>query len=134
MKGTDNFKNVIFKYLTDRAEFDTIFAEQFVKEGKNIDDCIAYILNVVKSSGSNGFEDDEVFKMAVDYYEAGYLEKQVMPQVNIVTNHKVELTDADLAEIKQKAINEAIAAKRKQITAKTSAKKTDSQVIQASLF
>lgn len=134
MKGTDNFKKVIEKYLTDRAEFDSLFAENFYKEGKNIDDCITYVINKVKNSGVNGFEDQEVFDMAIEYYTLGDLEKQVMPQVQVVTNHKVELTEEDLAEIKQKAINEAIAAKKKQITAKTTAKKTDSQVIQVSLF
>lgn len=134
MKGTENFKNVILKYLTDRVEFDTTFAAAFAKEGKTIDDCIIYIVTTVQKSGCNGFEDEEIFNMAAEYYTKDNVESGTMPQVKIVTNHKVELTDQELAEIRQKAIDEAIAAKKKQITAKTTAKKPSTENAQISLF
>ena len=134
MKGTDNFKRVIENYLSDKAKSDILFAEQFAKEGKSIEDCIAYIINKVKSSGVNGFEDQEEYDMAIEYYAAGDLEKQVMPNVQVVTNHHEELTEKELADIREKAINEAIAAKKKQITAKTIAKKPVSDNAQISLF
>lgn len=68
MKTTDHFKTVIEVYLTQRAEYDELFAMSFNNPNKNIDDCITYILNSVQRSGYNGFTDDEVFSMAMHYY------------------------------------------------------------------
>ncbi|WP_313374300.1 PcfK-like family protein [Chishuiella sp.] len=69
MKGTDNFKKVIQKQLFIIAGKDELFAKSLLKENKNIDDCITYILNQVKESGCNGFADDEIFNMAIHYYD-----------------------------------------------------------------
>lgn len=69
MKGTDNFKNVIQKQLYIIAGKDKLFAKSLLKDDKNIDDCITYILNQVKESGCNGFADDEIFNMAIHYYD-----------------------------------------------------------------
>ena len=44
MKGTEHFKDVIQNYLETRASYDELFAENFRKESKNIDECITYIL------------------------------------------------------------------------------------------
>lgn len=68
MKGTDLFKQTIQTYLDQRAKEDALFAISYAKKGKNINDCITYILNRVKSSGCNGFEDLEIYGMAVHYY------------------------------------------------------------------
>lgn len=67
-KGTERFKAVIQDYLVKRAKSDELFAAQYLKPDKNIDDCITYILNAVQKSGCAGFENDEVFSMAVHYY------------------------------------------------------------------
>ena len=69
MKGTDNFKKVIQKQLFIIAGKDELFAKSLLKENKNIDDCVTYILNQVKESGCNGFADDEIFNMAIHYYD-----------------------------------------------------------------
>lgn len=69
MKGTDNFKKVIQKQLFIIAGKDELFAKSLLKENKNIDDCITFILNQVKESGYNGFADDEIFNMAIHYYD-----------------------------------------------------------------
>ena len=68
MKGTEHFKDVIQNYLETRASYDELFAENFRKENKNIDECVTYILNEVQKSGCSGFPDDEICSMAVHYY------------------------------------------------------------------
>ncbi len=68
MKSTDHFKRTIQAYLEQRASEDRLFAEAYRKDGKNIDDCVTYMLNTVKASGCNGFTDGEVYSMAVHYY------------------------------------------------------------------
>ena len=74
MKTTDHFKRTIQAYLEQRAAEDKLFAVAYRKEGKNIDDCVTYILNEVQRSGCNGFTDGEVYSMAVHYYDEDDIE------------------------------------------------------------
>lgn len=64
MKGTKEFKATIQAYLEERTKTDELFAVSYAKADKNIDDCITYILNEVRRSGCNGFNDDEIYSMA----------------------------------------------------------------------
>ena len=68
MKGTEHFKDVIQNYLETRASYDELFAENFRKENKNIDECINYILTEVQKMGCAGLSDEEVYSLAVHYY------------------------------------------------------------------
>ncbi|WP_252190606.1 Cas9 inhibitor AcrIIA9 family protein [Segatella copri] len=43
MKGTETFKKVIKAYLDKRAAEDELFAKDYAKPGKNIDDCCDFI-------------------------------------------------------------------------------------------
>lgn len=95
MKTTDHFKTVIEVYLTQRAEYDELFAMSFNNPNKNIDDCITYILNSVQRSGYNGFTDDEVFSIAIHYYDEADIEIGKPTDCKVVVNHTVELTDEE---------------------------------------
>lgn len=68
MKGSERFKQRIQTYLEELSEVDERFAAKFWNPKKNIDDCITYILNCVRQSECAGFDDDEIFSMAVHYY------------------------------------------------------------------
>ena len=108
MKTTDKFTEVIEEHLKFRAFTDPLFAETLKKPNKNIDDCITYILNTVKSSGSNGFTDDEIFNMAVHYYDEDDIKVGAkMSRSNVVVNHN-KLTTQEIADAKQKAIDTVI--------------------------
>lgn len=105
MKTTDHFKNTIKSYLDNRAANDSLFAVAYAKEGKNIDDCVTYILNQVKNSGCNGFNDDEIYSMAVHYYDEDKIEVgKKIDSGRIVVNHVVQLTDEEKEEARKKAI------------------------------
>lgn len=137
MKATDPLKATIKAYLDNRAANDELFAETYAKEGKNIDDCITYILNQVQASGCNGFTDDEIYGMAVHYYDEDNLEVGEPISTRVVVNHIVELTEEDKAVARQKAMDELIAEERKRIaskSAKPSIKNEVEQIQQASLF
>ena len=69
MKGTEHFKQTIKEYLDGRAQTDELFAVSYAKENKNLDDCITFILNQVKASGCCGMTDDEVWSLAIHYYD-----------------------------------------------------------------
>jgi hypothetical protein len=106
MKSTEAFKKIIQKYLEERASSDSLFAETFKKEGKNIDDCITYILNTVKKSGCTGFSDDEIYGMSVHYYDEDKIDIGDSISSQVVVNHKVELTEEDKNEAREKAKKE----------------------------
>lgn len=69
MKASESFKKTIGEYLQVRANTDEQFAKSFAKEGKTLDGCVTFILNCVKESGCNGFDDEEIYGMAVHYYD-----------------------------------------------------------------
>lgn len=106
MKTTAHFKRTIQAYLEQRASEDKLFTEAYRKEGKNIDDCVTYILNEVQRSGCNGFTVAEIYSMAVHYYDEDDIEvgKPVSCQVSV--NHVVELTEEEKAEARKRAVEQ----------------------------
>ena len=104
MKSTEHFKNTIKAYLDKRASEDELFAIAYAKPNKNIDDCITYIFNTVKKSGCNGFTDDEVYSMAVHYYDEDNVEVGKNISCHVVVNHTVELTEAEKQQARKDAI------------------------------
>lgn len=134
MKSSENFKKVIQNYLTDLANQDTLFAITFQKENKNINDCITYILNQVQKSGLNGFEDSEIFGMAIHYYDEDNLEIGTPTECKIITNHHVALTDEEIAKAKQAAIDSIIQQERSKLMNKSTSTSKQNSQSQTSLF
>ena len=108
MKASNHFTRTILTHLELRAESDSLFAESFAKENKNIDDCVTYILNEVQKSGCMGFADDEIYSMAVHYYDEDDIEVGKPMSGKIVVNHIVELTEEEKEQAKQDAIQKAM--------------------------
>ena len=104
MKGTDIFKRTIHTYLVKRAAEDELFAEKYANPQKNIDDCITYILNTVQRSGCNGYNDSEIYGMAVHFYDETDIEIGKPINTNVVVNHIVELTEQEKEEARKEAI------------------------------
>lgn len=95
MKGTELFKAAIQNYLEYRAMTDDLFAPRYANPAKNIDDCITYILNEVQKSGMNGFDDDEIYSMAMHYYDEDDIEIGKPISCKVMVNHHVELTEEE---------------------------------------
>ena len=68
MKVSENFKAIIANYLQQKATTDVAFAPALEKTSKSLDNCIHYILTEVKKTGLCAFADNEIFDMAVQYY------------------------------------------------------------------
>ena len=136
MKTTEKFKQTIQSYLEKKAGEDPLFMATFLKENKNIDDCITYILNEVQKSGCNGFTDDEVFSMAVHYYDEDNIEVGKETNMKVVVNHKVELTEEEKEELKETAMREIIQEEKSKVRTRTDKKVTSKkeEVVQTSLF
>lgn len=138
MNASDSFKRTIEDYLTVRANTDELFAKSFAKPGKSIDECCNFILNTVKASGCNGFEDDEIYGMAVHYYDEDNLDKNYLKAVGgkVVVNHKVELSEEDKSKLEEQArkdyYNECLRKQKEQLQPKKKAVKQEPE--QLSLF
>lgn len=116
MKGSDKFKETIKEFLDDFAKRDGMFAERYGNPKKNMDECVDYILTTVHKSGCNGFDDAEIYGMAVHYYEEenpGDIRKGVSAKV--VVNHRVELTEEEKEEARRKAVEELKAEEKRRI-------------------
>jgi hypothetical protein len=125
MKATDNFKKVISVHLESVAAADPLFAETLKKENKSIDGCINYIMNTVQKSGCNGFADDEIFNMAMHYYDEDSIKDGKPVSGKVIVNHKVELTPEEIAAAKQKAIDTVVSDEQKRITQKAAKPKKE---------
>lgn len=102
----DQFKETIKQYLDNRAQTDSLFATTYAKENKSIDECVNYIYSEVQKSGRKGFNDEEIFGMAVHYYDEDDLKASPANKPKVVVNHVVELTEADKDLLKQQAADE----------------------------
>jgi hypothetical protein len=128
MKTTDYFKQTIQAYLEQGAADDELFATAFANPAKSIDDCITYILNTVKASGCNGFADEEVYSMAMHYYDEPDIEVGKKIDMQVVVNHTIVLTPEEQALARQDAIRKATDAEYAKMTqgkSKPTAKKTE---------
>lgn len=85
-QANDPFKEAIFNHLQQIANNDVLFAKTFSKSYKNIDDCATYILNEVKKSQRQGFSDDEIFNMAIHYYDEETVEIGKPLNAKVVVN------------------------------------------------
>ena len=108
MKATEPFKEVIQAYLVDRAMSDELFAPCMSKPGKTIDDCCTYIMNTVQASGRNGFTDDEIFGMAVHYFDEDVIEIGKPITGKEVVNHAISLSESEKVEAKETAMKQAV--------------------------
>lgn len=104
MKGTDIFKRTIHTYLVQRAANDELFAEKYANPQKSIDNCVTYILNTVQKSGCNGFANDEIYSLAVHYYDEDNIEVGKPMNAQVVVNHVVELTEEEKVQARKDAI------------------------------
>ena len=135
---SEAFKETIKLYLDQIAEIDDNLAERYANPKKSIDECCEYILGQVHSSGMNGFADDEIYGMAVHYYEEDDLgDWPKAGNCKAVVNHHIELTPEEIEEarkeakerivkaeedrMRQKEKNDAEAAKKKAEEAKKKA-------------
>lgn len=85
MKGTDQFTTAIKTFLEDYCLKDSLFIEKYRNPKKNIKDCVTYIINEVKKSGASAYAEEEIYQMALHYYDEEDIKVGNRPKVNIVS-------------------------------------------------
>ena len=141
MKGTETFQRVIKEFLDKRAAEDKLFAKDYQNPEKSIEKCCDFIISEVKKSRRQGFADEEIFGMAVHYYNEDnlkYSKHQCTVVVNLSDQTKEslekkaeeEFKQAKIAELRKKELAEKEQRKKKF----EAQKKKDEAVGQLSLF
>lgn len=126
-KGTEQFKEVIKRYLDNYAERDELFRVRYASTQRTIDDVVTYILNEVQKSGCCGFADEEIFSMALHVIDEPDIEiGNPINDCKVVVNHHVELTEEEKEE------QRAIALKRYQEEELSNFRKRNSKTNQTS--
>jgi hypothetical protein len=124
MKATEHFKQTIKAYLDERAKNDELFAVSYAKKNKNMDDCVTFILNQVKRSKCMGLTDEEVYSLAVHFFDEDDIEIGNSIACNVIVNHTVELTEEEKAQARQDALKEYQAEQLRKMQKRTNKPKT----------
>lgn len=124
MKATEHFKQTIKTYLDERAKNDELFAVSYAKENKNMDNCVTFILNQVKRSKCMGLTDEEVYSLAVHFFDEDDIEIGNPITCNVIVNHTVELTEEEMAQARQEAFKEYQAEQLRKMQKRTNKPKT----------
>lgn len=85
-------KQVIQSYLEERAKSDPLFVTSYTKPNKNIDECYDYIIGEAKKRGGSVvcMSDDEVFGLAVHYYDEDDIKVSKQPATKAVVSNRPE--------------------------------------------
>ena len=89
-----------------KMDANDLFAKKVCNPKKNIEDCITYVINTIEKSRYKGLCDNDVYSLAVHYYEEDDVEVGKPINCRVVVNHQVELTPEEIAEMRQKAKDE----------------------------
>jgi len=118
MKASNRMREHIKEYLDALASKDEYFALSYENPDKNIDECCDFICTEVQKMGVMGLDDDDVFGLAVHYYQEadpGKITKGLAERTKVVVNKQVQLTEEEIEEAKRKALDEITAKEVKRI-------------------
>ena len=104
------FKTRIKEHLDSVAAVDPVFAGKYGSKPKSLDQCCDFICTQVKKSGRTAFADEEIFGMAVHYYDEknpGDITDGASNGCSVVCSAPgYELSEIEKEEARQKALNE----------------------------
>lgn len=137
--GNKTFKETIKSYLDERAKTDELFAKSYAKENKSLDECCSYIMGEARKRGNAvAMMDEEVFGMAVHYYDEDDIQVNKMPvgtRAAVSVPQPVELTEEEKKAAREAAIKRLTDEQYASLRKKTSrTKKEATEVQQMSLF
>ena len=112
----NTFENTIKAYLDRKAAEDADFKAKYEvalaesgekgKRKKDITACCNYIISEVRKTGRSGFDDAEIYGMALHFYDEQEItapDGNAQVGVQVVVNTKIELTKADKERIEKEA-------------------------------
>jgi len=115
------FKTAICDYLREFVRKDPSFIAKIKDPSKNIDKCLDYIIGEVKESGRQGFADDEIFSLAVHYYDESnenLKEHQHTESIKVVVNRDMPFTEEEKQKARKEAYERMVADEQRRLEAK----------------
>lgn len=100
----NEFEKTIKAHLDKVAQGDAVFASKYEAKNKDIEGCCAYIVEEVRKSGRQGFADEEIYGMAVHYFDEGLEAPEGAVKCDVVVNHTIELTGEEKERMRKDAI------------------------------
>jgi len=99
------FEQTIKTFLDEKAKGDSAFAEKYSNKKKSISDCCKFIISEVKKTRRQGFADDEIYGLAIHYYDEENLDfnPKDADSCKVVVNKEIQLTEEDKRKIKEEA-------------------------------
>lgn len=137
----NNFELAIKEHLDQRAATDALFAQAYAKPKKSIEECCLFIYGEVSKKDRGGanciaLSDDEVFGLAVHYYDEDNIKVEKVQGVAASHNQKqlpdYEPTEADKETARHRAMQKLMDQELERLKAKPKAKKVE--VEQPTLF
>ena len=134
-------ETAIKNYLDNRAKTDELFAAKYANPKKSIDECCKYITGEAYARAKDGtavISDEEVYGMAVHYYDEENIEIREAPSVK-TSSAEPELTEEQQEKLRKQAEKEYKAKvvaelAMKEIERKAKAREKKPQPQMASLF
>lgn len=103
MKGSKDFTHRIKSFLDDYSTKDKLFKKSYENPDKNITDCVSYIIGEVYRSKTNAYAQEDIFQMAIHYYDEKDIKINSAPQARIVVpEDKTEVSATPLKVVKKK--------------------------------
>ena len=147
-KEQNHVKDAIKAYLDERAKNDELFAQNYAKKNKNIDECLEYVIGEVRKRGNAVYMTDaEVFGLAVHYYDEDDIKINRLPEgtklsasapaVELSEEDKAKAHDQAVKEYRQQCIDrmrEAEDQKAKKLAERRKAEREKNSTLQPSLF
>lgn len=101
----ETFKKHIEAYINGQVESDPMFAEIYNKSERTVEDCINYLLNWVKASGSQIVAKEEIYGQVIHFYTEN-LDPGTKIEAHVVCATRAQLTEEDKREAYQEAIHQ----------------------------
>ena len=123
-------ETAIKNYLDNRAKTDELFAAKYANPKKSIDECCKYITGEAYAKAKNGcavISDEEVYGMAVHYYDEENIEIRKAPSVK-TSSAEPELTEEQQEKLRKQAEKEYKAKVMAELEQKEKGRKTKPKV------
>lgn len=103
MQGTELFQKRIKDYLDGKAANDAAFAKKYANEKKNIEECCDFIIGEVQKTQRVGFDDSEIYGLAVHYYDEEECKSDGHHSCRVICDVAPVLTDEEKAKLAEEA-------------------------------
>ncbi|MBE6244244.1 MAG: PcfK-like protein [Bacteroidales bacterium] len=112
------FEETIKRFLDEKASKDAVFLSKYANHKKSIEECCRYIYQEVQKTGRQGFADEEIFGMAIHYFDEEDIKVTGTMNCKVVVNREIQLTEEEKAKLAEEARKEVEEEEKNKVKAK----------------